>query len=251
MKKQLFSTEELVGHWEDQRDCKNLLGRYINAIMLNRDLAAFDFFWSKEREDISLGLNSGFYRGREAVASFYTGLFERDRLVARLLQRQLPDELSDKSEEELYGTGEMRYLPSSSCVIEVAEDARTAKGIWTLLGSSDKVMPGGPASYWTWGYYCIDFIREGLDWKIWHMLYLWDINHLSGQNWAEPEQPLPVLEGFEELADFEMPEPTEPVCLRESYHALRPFTKTPRVPVPYRTFAETFSYGEKEGAFYE
>ncbi|MCD8156169.1 MAG: nuclear transport factor 2 family protein [Clostridiales bacterium] len=250
MSGQIFSTEELVGRWEDQRDCKNILGRYINAVMLNRDLAAFDCFWSKEREDISLGLNDGFYRGQAAVKAFYDRLFERDRLVGQLLQEQLPDELAEKSEQDLYGTGEMRFLPSSSCVIEVAEDAQTAKGIWTLLGSSDRVMPEGPASYWTWGYYCVDFIREGVDWKIWHMMYLWDINHLSGQNWAKPERPLPVLEGFEALADCKFPEMTEQVCMREPYHAMRRFTRTPRVPEPYRTFSETFSYGEKEGACY-
>lgn len=251
MAKHNYSTAELVGRWEDRRDIKNQLGRLLNAIQLNRDLAAFETYWSKEREDISLGFNGGFYRGRDAVSGYYRHCFERNRLIACLMQKQLPDELAGRTEEGLYGIGEMRFLPSSSAVIEIAGDGETAKGIWTLLGNTCAVTETGPASYWTWGYFCADFVREGIEWRIWHLMVLTDIHHLCGQSWAAPERPLPPLKGFEALAECQRPPFTEAVTLRTPYSAERKRARTPRLPEPYYTFGETFSYGEKEGACHD
>ena len=46
-----------------------------------------------------------------------------------------------------------------------------------------------------------------------------------------------------DMADFRMPEPTVKAVLMENYYTDRPFTKSPKVPEPYETFADTFSYG--------
>lgn len=244
-----LDTLELTGRWEDLRDIKNLMGRYTNSLQLNRDLAIFDYYWSKEKDDISLGFNNGFYRGQKAVGDYYKACFERNVLLAHLLKVQLPDELSEEDEDDLYGLGQMRYLPPSSPVIELSEDGETAKGIWTVLGNTATVDADGPSSRWVWAYYCVDFIREGKEWKIWHMMYLEDIDHVCGQNWARPEIPLEHLSGFEELGEFPIPDFTEKVVLRKPYSGDRRFTKTPPMPVPYKTFSETFSYGQKEGAY--
>ena len=56
-------------------------------------------------------------------------------------------------------------------------------------------------------------------------------------------RPFPEVSAYADMAGFRMPEPTVPVTLMENYYTDRPFTKSPRVPEPYETFAETFSYG--------
>ena len=45
------------------------------------------------------------------------------------------------------------------------------------------------------------------------------------------------------MKDFRYAEPDVPCTLREEYSAERPFAPSPRLPEPYTTFAETFSYG--------
>ena len=246
---QQLTAQELTGRWEDLRDIKNLMGRMVNAIQLNRNLAAFEFYWS-HRDDISLGLNNGFYRGQDAVSSFYHACFERNVLIAKLLQRYFPDKLVGTI-DDIYGAGEMRALPLSTPLVEIAGDGKTAKGIWTCLGNCEEIRSCGPASYWVWAYYAADFIREDGNWKIWHMMFLEDVHHLAGQNWAQPEQPLADREEFSELSSFSMPPFTEQVCLRHRYDGSQPRALTPKIPVPYDTFSETFSYGELGGAYIE
>ena len=52
-----------------------------------------------------------------------------------------------------------------------------------------------------------------------------------------------ALPGFAALADFHYPPYTVEKTLRELYTPARPHTDCPRIPEPYNTFAETFSYG--------
>ena len=52
-----YSTEELVSRWEDQRYMKNLMGKYANCMILNKEHEMFERFWSKKREDLCLSLS--------------------------------------------------------------------------------------------------------------------------------------------------------------------------------------------------
>ncbi len=65
-----FTTEQLTQRWEDQRALKNLMGKYANCVILNREQDIFDLFWSREA-DICLSFNDGgAYVGPEAVSGF-------------------------------------------------------------------------------------------------------------------------------------------------------------------------------------
>ena len=39
-----YSTEELVSRWEDQRYMKNLMGKYANCMILNKEHEMFERF---------------------------------------------------------------------------------------------------------------------------------------------------------------------------------------------------------------
>lgn len=237
-----FTTEELVGRWEDQRAIKNLMGKYANCIILNREHDIFELFWSKGQKDVCLGFNDGAYKGTEAVKGYYEAVYSRNSLVAHLLQKRFPEQLGDLSEEELYGIGPFKVKPMSCPVIEVAADGETAKGLWYCQGAYNDVEEAGPVAYWTWGYFAVDFVREQDEWKIWHLLYLNDVDCICGQSWGKEQKPYPPLEEFRELGEFRYPEYTEKKVIRELYSPTRPLTKAPDFPVPYTTFAETFSY---------
>ena len=239
-----MTAEFLVERWEDQRTVKNLMGKYVNCLLLNRQGEIFDSFFSG-RADVSLTFNDGSYIGPEAVRGYFSAVVERNKLVARLIQQRLPEKLGGKSQEEIYGIGPFHVKPLTAPVIEVAEDGETAKGLWICMGCDAEVTERGPEADWTWGYFAGDFIYEGDDWKIWHLQYLNDVDSLCGQSWGRKVMPYPELPEFAPLKDVALPPYTVAETVRELYTPSRPLAVTPRIPEPYRTFAETFSYGRE------
>ena len=234
-----------MDRWEDQRAIKNLMGKYANLLILNREEDMFDLLWASA-EDVCLGFNGGWYRGQEAVRGYWQACVERNMLVAKLLQKRFPSKLADKTEEEIYGIGPMKVKPMYTPLIEVAEDGKTAKGLWFCWGSHNDVETCGPIARWSWGYFAVDFLKEADGWKIWHMQNTDDIDSVCGQSWGNPEQLPPEEPAFAALADFRYPAFTEEETLREYYTPARPHANAPRIPGPYPTFSETFSYAVKE-----
>ena len=64
-----YTSEQLVGIFEDQRDLKNLMGKVCYTMLLKREKTMVADFWSR-REDLCLGLNDGYYEGRAAVEGY-------------------------------------------------------------------------------------------------------------------------------------------------------------------------------------
>lgn len=236
------SLEEQVGRWEDQRDIKNLMGIYVNHIIMNMDAEIFDALWSS-RDDVCYGDNDGWYVGPDAVRGYYQAVRARNALVAELLQRKFPQEIGQRTAEENFGIGTFRDFPVACPVIEVAGDRETAKGLWYCWGSQAQVLSCGPTASWTWGYYAADFVREGNRWKIWHLQITNDVDARCGTDWGQPAQPLSELPEFAPLKDFTMPAYSMARPNRVQYSGRRPLTGSPRIPEPYHTFADTFSYG--------
>lgn len=242
-----FTTAELVTRWEQLRAIKNLMGRMSADYVLKKEGEMFGKYWSS-RADVSLGVNEGWYVGAEAVSGYYRTLAEQIMAQSKLIQSIFPKELGEKTDEELRGVGTMDYKPIDTPVVEIAADGQTAKGIWCIRGSHTKITTAGPVAYWEWGWFAADFIMEDGEFKIWHLQYLQEVLRPNGHPWYGSENVYPNLPEFAPAAEFRFPEPSHPEMLRPRYTADRPFTRTPRVPEPYDTFDETFSYGWKEAA---
>lgn len=95
-------------------------------------------------------------------------------------------------------------LPLTTPVVEIAGDGKTAKGMWNVQGSDNDITAQGPISNWSIGYLCIDFIREGDSWKIWHLMYVEDIRCPMGESWVHPRE-IEAEPGFEPLGSIRMP----------------------------------------------
>ena len=242
MVEEKYTTEQLVTRWEDRREIKNLLGKYVVSHLLKKEPAMFESFWSKE-QDICLGVNEGWFAGADAIRGYYDALDTHTRAVRDLLMQLFPEQVKGKTAEELYGIGDFPLRSTTNSVIEIAADGRTAKGMWHCFGKPVVVDERGPLSHWLFATYCVDFIKEDGQWRIWHMMYLEDINAVTGRNWSKNENPYPELPEFAALKAVTPPRPNAPAVLRQRYTVDRPFTRLPRVPEPYDTFAETFSYG--------
>ena len=84
-----FNTEELVGRFEDRRDVKNLAGKYVMSLLLKKEPTILEDLWS-EREDVSLGVNSGYYSGRAALKAYYASIDAATKKKAQVLKSVFP-----------------------------------------------------------------------------------------------------------------------------------------------------------------
>ena len=240
------TSEQLVGIFEDQRDLKNLMGKVCYTILLKQEDQMVARFWSA-REDICLGVNRGYYVGRAAVSGYYDAVYRHTTACTEFLKKAFPEQMGKLTSGEQFGAGSMDVKPMDTAVVEIAGDGETAKGIWYSRGTYNDITPQGPVAFWDYAVFACDFVREDGQWKIWNMLRLSDIVAPGGKNWGINYAPYPDLPEFAGAKGFSAPEPTVQKTLHEAYYPGRPFMPLPEPPVPYETFAETFSYGyEKE-----
>ena len=127
--------------------------------------------------------------------------------------------------------------------MQEAEDMQTAKAIWMVEGSITDITEKGPITNWSWGYYAADFIKEDGQMKLWHVLRVEDVHCPNGVDWGMAKNDYPELPEFAELKKIQIPAPNHPAKVYETFSASRGPAKPPRLPEPYTTFAETFSYG--------
>ena len=236
------STDKLLNLMESRREIRNIMGSISHDYAVKQEAAVYDRYFSR-REDVCLGLNNGYYKGAEAVAGYYRGLGEEVALSSSLIQKKFPEKLGSLSAEKVNGVGMMTYLPFDSHVIEVAGDGKTAKGIWNVRGSYCRLETCGPVSYWTFGWAAVDFVREGNEWKIWHLLLVYNVNHQCGTSFCEKPKAFEPVAEFKPIGDFKLPEPNVSRKVMDYFYPDRPRTMSPPCPVPYDKFENTFSYG--------
>ena len=218
-----FTVEDKTRRWEYHREIKNLMGRYMFSLLTHREAHIFNDFWAKAHADICLGFNDGWYVGRESIEAYYRAWDESNQAADGKMKAMFPQKLGE-GKELIYGAGPYNSKPVSTCVIEIAGDERTAKGIWYSRGSKVLLTEAGTVSYWT----CVP----------------------GGQSWGKPIQNYPAVAGFENAAALyqDIPAPDVPERLWESYSPDRPFRKFPDFPKPYDSSEETFSYGYRKEA---
>ncbi len=122
--------------------------------------------------------------------------------------------------EELTGTMFVHTLATP--IIEVAGDCQTARGIWASPGQETQISPTGPQSFWCWGSYSADFVRENEKWKIWHLKWWRTFRCDYYKSWVDDWDN--VMTGTPKEHSF-LPEP----CT--FFHPYDP--KTQRWPFPY------------------
>lgn len=167
------------------------------------------------------------------------------------ISKLYPDKV--KNVPENIGTGD-RYTVhmQTTPIIEIAGDGKTAKGVWYSPGIMLRAQIVGDKVYergsWFMEKYAVDFAKEDGKWKIWHFQMFYDPTPPA---WGdEVVQPQPIM--AEGQAEGQAPVATG--GLKTSRPNPDPYTGwsptwipgfpelTPRLPEPYYTFSETFSY---------
>jgi hypothetical protein len=149
-------------------------------------------------------------------------------------------------------------------VIEVAQDGKTAKGLWYSIGQGVRpVGTTGKSTEWMWEKYAVDFIKEDGKWKMWHLINMMDVPPQTGSSSASAAggpggapgaapssaQPKGAAAGGAQPAGANVGTgvgggqlvSTKTVKVFEWSPTVVPVIE-PKFPEPYYTFSETFSY---------
>ncbi|TXS90338.1 nuclear transport factor 2 family protein [Parahaliea maris] len=141
-------------------------------------------------------------------------------------------------------------------IIEVAGDGKTAKGVWYSpgVGLMAKVTDDDAEvnSVFFWEKYAADFIKENGKWKIWHLQMAYDFTPGFPKEMIEAIEIIngsltpagddgPMRQAGERMAELP-PGFQKPAYSYPPYSPTRPGLIYPRLPEPYYTFSETFSY---------
>ena len=238
----ILTTEEKLLWLEGYKAIEKLINRRSFLDLIKQGDGRWQEFWCSDDKKPTLGVNDGFYTGLSSIGAYYEA--RRDLTAKKTeLVKQANPALAGKTVEELFGIGQMTVQNLTSQVIETARDNKTAKGIWYYTTFDFDLSEKGPEIRQYWGRIGIDFIREGDDWKIWHVMDALDFEALAGTNWTEPEPQRQVIPAYAFLAECTLPEPDVKQVNHEKFWRRRPVKPFPAVPQPYDTFAETFSYG--------
>jgi hypothetical protein len=122
--------------------------------------------------------------------------------------------------------------------IEVAEDGKTAKGVWLGTGFVAMVNKRGePKCRTEYDRYGIDFIKEDGRWKFWHFHLYAMLRTDRDQPWAkqfEKEPRAPILP--------EAIKPDKPPIDHYPYHPTTSTQFKPALPKSYETFDDNTAY---------
>lgn len=228
----LKELEKRLKKLQAQEACRNLVGRYLFAHPAF-DNIPFVESWAK-REDDALEMPWGTYKGYEGVRNCYL----RDH--------------GDRTYQETYDTlgGALFLHEADTEVLEVADDCRTARGVWISMGHETFVMneksrnTGDPEgtweAEWAWSKYAFDFIEEDGEWKIWHMRLYPLFKAPFGKSWVEEKQPEPEDWNFEDI-DSRPEVPWWTYGPDKIYPA-----DEPEPPLPYHTYSDLRKEEEHE-----
>lgn len=204
-----YTDDELIRRVWDVEEIKKLANKRVYYQANQWNDKELDELWTTEHQNTaSFGANTGFYVGLDSIRNWYTA--------------------------RPAGDGVLISHPISTGLVELAGDGQTAKGLWYCIGQ--ETVPGH--AMWVTGKVAIDFIKEGDQWKIWHVVEANDLSCGAGENYSEgdpywnPETD-PIVQAFA----------TPDVHVLTHDPNFNWWDDYPAMPEPYETFTDAISYG--------
>ena len=127
-------------------------------------------------------------------------------------------------------------------MIFVANDGKTAQGMWYSMGNMTLGDKDSVSAEWLFERVCMDAIKEGDEWKIWHLFIGTDVAIEPSKLFAD--QPVfPKEQDSLVEREFVRPGKVEPTMPMMAYTPEFNWYKYPPLPDHYETFDETTSCG--------
>ena len=187
-------------------EIQNIMGRLTAALNFQRKDEVLSYF-ALDKDDVSVEYaDEGLFVGRKAIEALLDDLVIKDNKEGYMLDMQL-----------------------TTPMIEVADDVKTAKGLWWTPGiGSNPQNNNDPQALWYWGMVGVDFIYEDNTWKVWHLHYFRLVRCDYHKGWVDD---ISMVNRKEEL---------HPLAKKTTYH--NPYTPAsirdglPACPRPYDTY---------------
>lgn len=233
----MYTIEEKAARYLAVKEINSVLCEHCLYFGRRQQDLELERLWCKESESPSFAQNNGRFVGYETLKKTYGSSEANRKTRYDALLEQLEPEFSGQSDTLRYGTNTLSLQTLSTPCIEIAEDMQTAKGIWTISAQVTAVDETGPVGLWAYGKLGADLVNEKGQWKIWHMIVCTDFVTPAGKEF----DPLRGAALYPVGLGIDV-EPEIPENIYELYSEGRVARHIPRLPEPYRTFSETFSY---------
>lgn len=177
----------------------------------------------------------GVWEGWDTIYTAYVlGKLETSQAALDVISSLYP-EIENTPENLGIGT-EWAMHTQTTPIIEIADDGKTAKGIWYSPGIAYGAVikddgTVGTSGMWFWEKYGADFVKEDGEWRLWHIQMYYDN---TPESWGDEGEAIGSGGGSD--YSYDNPDPYEawsPTTLQRIH---------PQFPEPYSTFSETFSY---------
>lgn len=254
--------------------CQNLMSIHNYYHGVNHNLEELGAIWVSEdgpyAKTATFSQPMGVWEGMDLIKVFYGNPKTKD--PNQSIKEMIENEPSE------YPVGTMGIHLNTTPIIVVAGDGKTAKGIWYSPGpifsytgqkdSDGNDIAGGSVFFEKYG---VDFVKEDGEWKIWHIQMFYDYVFALGSDWTKPgargqgmgmsgppagddqaggppgqagqggppedQQAAPPSGGMSQVQPTrENPNPYE------QWSPTSVYKLEPRIPEPYYTFSETFTY---------
>ena len=158
----------------DVQAVENIMNRHVLYHCYGEHRAEMEEIWVQEPENqatASFGQNQGFMVGYGSIWDGYVEGHDTSWLSSakRYCQNNGIDisGWTDDQILEVYGgVGQLLLHVTTTAIIEIAEDGKTAKGYWYSPGM---IAESGQSGNTIWEAYGVDFVKEGDEWKMWHL----------------------------------------------------------------------------------
>ena len=158
----------------DIQAVENIMNRHVLYHCYGEHIAEMEEIWVQDpvnQATASFGQNQGYYVGYDAIYEAYAAGHWNNWLSSakRYCQNNGIDTTGMTDDEiiDAYGgVGQLLLHVTTTAIIEIAEDGKTAKGYWYSPGM---IAESGSSANSIWEAYGADFVKEDGEWKLWHL----------------------------------------------------------------------------------
>jgi hypothetical protein len=202
-------------------EIQNLMSKYEYLHMTNRNKEVMELY-AQNAPDVSISIKEmGTWEGHDAPNRAWSVL----------------DQLTE--ENPIENPVAMGIHPTTTPVIVVAGDGKTAKGVWLGTGFVAEVdtKTRKPKCMWEWDRYGVDFVKEDGKWKFWHFNIYSLFSAGWDDNWAD--------QFTKERAAIIVPDELKPDAPPVDSNPYQPgvaLKLIPLPPEPYETWDDKMAY---------
>lgn len=228
-----FTADERIRRVWDIELVKELMNTRVYYIAGDKRAEELADLWVQEPENqatASYGSNWGYYTGMDNIRAWYVDAHNAD------LEKQAAEN------GKAVNQGNMYARPVTTGLVELAEDGKTAKGLWYILGQVTKALPDGTAdARWILGKLAADFVKEGDSWRIWHLVDSVDVDCEAGKAYDD----YPVFVDWSEDGGNPVRKEFGTPTIEKLTHdvTFNWWDNYPPMPPKYKTFTDDISYG--------